>query len=432
MSGFIASTGLDLDLIFQSKIDTINVPSTGFEVKGVNQSIVDLATRYRPKVRNTYTSETGFKTIGNKDLTTLFEWGGYEPSSSLVKVSQTGLTATIEVTGNYYTIDISGSSYISLSSNDIIVTKSDRVTTNPFRLSHSANVFGSVVTFRVRMYNGFSTGDSAKYTDILQNVTTNNIPLIESVDLKVAAKDKVFVNFTGQNYDKIYWSTGIFTGTILISTQGPYEIPTNDDNALITTVKFTPINQYGEKGVIVTKIMTNTSIIVENSVAATTESGTTPAYLYSASFLVIGGGGSGGFSFNVVQYNGKDVTRNVTYTCGAGGILASGSGSRNPGKPGNMGYDSSITVDLLTYTATGGKGGDGGSSGGQNGLCGLGGTPDGVPTSRTNTQTGGILPLSSLGYGSDGGGGAGAGSSGDTQSGGNGFTKATFNYVVMT
>jgi hypothetical protein len=97
-----------------------------------------------------------------------------------------------------------------------------------------------------------------------------------------------------------------------------------------------------------------------------------------------------------------------------------------------MGYDSSITVDLLTYTATGGKGGDGGSSGGQNGLCGLGGTPDGVPTSRTNTQTGGILPLSSLGYGSDGGGGAGAGSSGDTQSGGNGFTKATFNYVVMT
>ena len=105
MSGFITSSGLDLDSIFQLKPPAITDPSgiligtillngietdplgllvvssTGFQTTKIIQpatglpivSYVDLADRYRKKGNNTYALNTGFKISNNTDLLSLFE-----------------------------------------------------------------------------------------------------------------------------------------------------------------------------------------------------------------------------------------------------------------------------------------------------------------------------------------------------------------------
>ena len=135
MSGFITSSGLDLDSIFQLKPPAITdpsgifigqlildgietdplglliVPSTGFKTTETVQpttglpivTYVDLADRYRKKNNNTYFN-TEFRITNNIsnniDLSDVFEWGGYTPSIVTPITTVTGRTASITVSGN--------------------------------------------------------------------------------------------------------------------------------------------------------------------------------------------------------------------------------------------------------------------------------------------------------------------------------------------
>ena len=483
MSGFITSTGLDLDSIFQLKPPAITdasgiligqlifdgietdplglliVPSTGFKVKKTVPivSFVDFADRYRKKDRNTYALNTGFRTSNNLDLSTLFEWGDYDPSFSSVILTKTGRSATIEVTGNYYAIDISSNS-----------NRSGLVARNPYTFSDNA-LFNTNVTFTVRIYNGLFRNVQER----IESVTTIESPVFSSITLVSVADgslNSLNFSFVGQRYSMIRYSIGngggVFTANTPLVPPTTVKIP-NPTNDASFNIFFTPYNEYEENGVSTTKKIRYKSQLVESINFNTVLTQNTPAYLYSADFLVVGAGasggsggakrsgtggnggagGSGGYNSNNtgIVFDGTNVVRSVSYTCGKGGDGVNGvgagpiNGSGNNGNNGNPGSMSSIVIpNFLRIDASGGTQGGGGASGGSNASGGAGGYPNGV--AGVGMQ-GGVLPYTGYtsldvtnnnGSGSNGGGGAGSGGSGNTEAGKNGFTQAKFYYVEMT
>lgn len=320
MSGFIVSSGLDLDSIFQLKPPAITdasgiligsllydgietdpsgllvVSSTGFKIKKSMPIVtfVDLADRYRKKGQNTYAVSTGFKISNNSDLTTLFEWGGYVPSFNGVTLTNTGRKASIEVSGNYYAVDISCSQFY----NGDLGGNSGLVSHNPYTFGCStANlVFGVEITFIVKIYNGFF-GNVQQRTE---KITTSGLPKFNSVTLVSATGNNLKFSFTGQNYSKIDYFINFTTGNVdvstIISSSSPsstIDIPITNNDASFDII-FIPFNEFAENGQTTTKKIIYKSQIVQNTDFNTVLTQDTPPYLYSADFLIVGAGGSGG------------------------------------------------------------------------------------------------------------------------------------------
>lgn len=477
MSGFIVSPGLDLDSIFQLKPPAITdasgiligqlildgietdplgllvVPATGFKIKKTVPivTIVDLADHYKKKGINTYAVNTGFR-INNIDLTNVFEWGGYIPSIITPTLTVTGRTASINVTGNYYAVDISSNRIY----NGVVGGNSGQVSHNPYTF-RCLTEFGENVIFYVFIYNGFF-GNMRFST---YNTTTLGRPVFNSINLLTATDTNLTFSITGQNYSKItyYMAVGGAVDTIVSSSTTIISIP------IVTTVtsffiEFIAINQFDEIGQRRTRTITYNQETVDHVDVTTTYTQDTPSYTYRGDFFVVaaggsggsggasrrniggngGGGGSAGYDeITGIVFDGTIAVRSVSYTCGEGGAGVGGVGSGpntlipgagNNGNNGNTGGSSSIVVTgVITVSATGGSGGGAGASGGSSGGGGAGGIPNGIAGIG---MTAGSLLFSGFGNGSQGGGGAGSGGSGSTLAGENGFTRATFYHVVMT
>ena len=481
MSGFITSSGLDLDSIFQLKPPAITdpsgiligqlildgivtdplgllvVPATGFKIKKTVPivTIVDLADHYKKKGVNTYALNTGFR-INNMDLSNVFEWGGYTPSIVTPIITVTGRTASITVSGNYYAVDISSNKYYGSG----IGGNSGQVSHNPYTFSCLTEGFGENVTFYVFIYNGFFGNEQFSTYD---NTVTLGPPQIDTVTLVSATDSNLIFTFTGQRYTKIKYF--IATGDVHVFTTISYLYPSSTIDIPITSnvasldISFIPYNEFEENGPSTDKKITFMTTEVINNTPDTTILVDTPKYVYSADFLVIGAGGSGGSGgskgrsrdgtggqgggggsggFNApprIHFVGTNIIRGVAYTCGKGGAKALGVVAGSNGNIGSDGSQSSINCPFqFNIVATPGALGNGGASGGSDGSPGMGGTPNG---SNGIGLTGGTLPLtvppySRLGNGSDGGGGAGLGGTGATLDGSDGFTRAIFYHVVMT
>ena len=505
MSGFITSSGLDLDSIFQLKppaitdpsgiligqlildgietdpLGSLVVPATGFKIKKTVPivTIVDLADHYKKKGINTYPLNTEFRISNNIDLSDVFEWGGYTPSIVTPITTVTGRTASITVSGNYYAVDISSNKHYGLG----IGGNSGQVSHNPYTFRCITEGFGESVTFYVFIYNGFFGNEQFS----TYNTNTLGPPQIDTVTLVSATDSNLIFTFTGQRYTKIkyfiHFTTGdvhVFTTISSLYPSSTIDIPIPSGNASFK-ISFIPYNEFEENGPSTDKIITYKSQVVDHTFADTVIPGPvteiTPAYLYSADFLIVGGGGSGGAGgssgssstvggggggsgsggYNIqtgILFDGKSTRRSIIYTCGNGGVGVSGSTAGNNGNDGNDGSDSSISFPLLSipsfsifypailYTATGGKKGIGGGKSGSGSIGGDAGTPNGVAGAKGNDYgtggSGGKNPLPPLpprvnyGQGSDGTGGATIGGTQGTLAGQNGFTRATFYYVVMT
>lgn len=83
-SGFITSTGIDLDDIFQT-IDVSGVLSTGYSVivSGIEN---DLVQRYKLYSSNMYPLPTNFFNSLGKDLSTVFEYAAYTPTTPVISI----------------------------------------------------------------------------------------------------------------------------------------------------------------------------------------------------------------------------------------------------------------------------------------------------------------------------------------------------------
>lgn len=397
MSGFITSTGLDLDSIFQLKptiptpdaTDLIVVPATGFKVGSE-----DLATRYRTIGRNTYTSNTGYMISNSVDLKNLFEPGGYTPTIKIIGSVIRGRSASIDVSGNYYTVDISGSQ-----------TVSGRVTDNPFTYTDAILAFDTLYKFNVKSYNGFGTIFAE------DNLSFRTLPkptlgtVITTLPLGV-----MNFSFSG-SYSKILWRIETYAdGTI------DFDEFTGSSVAIIPTVSqstyivyFTPYTSFDENGVPLTKTITYQSSTINQSVGLsnTTVSSTafSVSYLFKADFLIIGGGGAGSsggnktsngqagggggggsasyesFTINDVNvFDGSITGRNVKLTTGRGGTGAQGVpvNQGRDGFPGGDGTNSSIDIGAVTYVSNKGSAGKVGSQNGPGGLGGAKGSQNGV------------------------------------------------------
>jgi hypothetical protein len=158
-------------------------------------------------------------------------------------------------------------------------------------------------------------------------------------------------------------------------------------------------------------------------------SGIIPASVYSASYLVVAGGGGAGYSTAGAGGAGGFLTGTATLTSGAvytATVGAGGSGSAGVGNTNTAGVNSSLSGSGITTVTSvgGGKGADGGvnnaGAGGSGG--GGGGGVTGAGGAATSGQgfaggTGSATPN----FGSGGGGGASAvGSNGSGNNGGNG------------
>jgi hypothetical protein len=375
MSGFIVSSGLDLDSIFQLKPPAITdasgiliglllfegiatdpsgllvVPATGFKMKKTVpiDTIVDLADHYKKKGLNTYAVNTGFRISNNMDLSNVFEWGGYLPSLSPVSFITTGRTASIIVSGNYYAVDISCSQY----HGGIIGGNSGQVSHNPYTFDCLTGnlVFGVEITFYVSIYNGFF-GNKQLST---HKVTTYGLPKFDTVTLFSVTDTNLTFSFTGQNYSTIEYfmqtaSESVYT--IVSSTTTTISIP------IVSSVqpfyiKFIPYNEFNELGQQAIRTITYKTQVVQHIDPITTLTQNAPAYMYRADFLVVGaggsggsggskpndllgrstgsggnggGGGSGGYNDKKTVFDGTSTTRSVSYTCGMGGPGAEGVG----------------------------------------------------------------------------------------------------------
>jgi hypothetical protein len=480
MSGFIVSSGLDLDSIFQLKPPAITdasgiliglpdgietdpsgllvVPATGFKIKKTVPivTIVDLADHYKKKGINTYAVNTGF-IINNMDLTNVFEWGGYTPSIITPITTVTGRRASITVSGNYYAVDISSNKYYGPG----LGGNSGQVSHNPYTFSCITAGFGENVTFYVYIYNGFfGNKQFSTYT-----ATTLGAPTLSTITLVSANASNLKFSFTGLNYSKInyfiHFTTGdeyVFTDILSSSPSSTIDIPipitSNDDSFNIV---FTPYNEFEEDGPETTKKIEYSIYTRDHEDVITSLTETTPSYTYRGDFFVVGAGGSGGSGgahpkktagnggsggsggYDVITgfvFDGKIAVRSVSYTCGKGGAGAAGvsEGSifdnGNNGMSGEKGGSSSIVVtDVITVSASGGIGGMGGASGGSDRDAAAGGSPNGITGSGT---TAGTLPYSGYGNGSNGSIGTKADNSEGTVKASNGFTRASFYYVKIS
>ncbi len=477
MSGFITSTGLDLDSIFQQTIptpivatDLTVVPPTGFRV-----GIQDLASRYRPKGKNTYLSGTNFRRSGGVDLLNLFEWGGYDPSFGFVQLTSTGKTASIEVSGNYYTVDISGTSFQSSTIANIVFLSSGIKTSNPFKYTYNVVDFGQRVTFRLKANNGFSSGISAKSLLEVHSIDCKGLPKFNTITLLSVFSTELVFSLTGQNYKQIKWEiVGGASGTTTNNSNIPPSSITIPlvANIGVYNIIFTPINEFNEEGQSTTKILTYRTSSVESYAFQGDSVFTSPSYLYKVALFIVAGGGSGGSGGNnsgsgtagggggggsggfindfLFSFFGEITTRQFTLRSGYGGAGAGGVGGGSHGNAGNDGLPSKIQFDVTTFTATGGAKGDFGRTG-SSAIPGTGGPSGTPPITSTVPLIGDTLPPKAGHTGIDGGAGGAAGAGGNnssgfgsgssgsagdsgaaTEQGGNGYTKATFHHVVMT
>jgi hypothetical protein len=449
-SGFITPLGLDLDSIFQLKpttptpdaTDLIIVPPTGFKVEDK-----DLATRYRTKGRNTYTSNTKFNISNGADLKSLFESGEYTPTVAIDSEIIQGRAAAIQVSGNYYTVDISGSALVS-----------GRVTDNPFTFYDGVLEFDTLYNFNVKSYNGFGT----VFAEISHPFKTLPKPTLGTVTTTLPLGVMNF-SFSG-SYTKILWRIEDYAdGTFdfgYFESSSVAIIPTVSQSIYI--VYFTPLTFFDEEGVPLTKKITYQTLSTSQSIGPsnTTVSSTafSVSYLFKADILIIagggagssggnktsggtaGGGGGGGsgsydsFTINDVDvFNGSITERSVQLTTGRGGTGAQGV-LVNQGRDGYLGEDgtdSSITIGTVTYTSNKGLAGKRGSQNGPNGFGGLGGSPNGVAGSPGldglfggSGGAGGVNNLRPLnGAGSDGSKGESGEGTPNTLSGNGGFTS---------
>jgi hypothetical protein len=475
MSGFIVSSGLDLDSIFQLKPPAITdasgiligyelvtdplgllvVPATGFKMKKTVPivTIVDLADHYKKKGINTYAVNTGFR-INDMDLTNVFEWGGYTPSIITSITTVTGRRASITVSGNYYAVDISSNKYYGSG----LGGNSGQVSHNPYTFSCITEGFGENVTFYVYIYNGFfGNKQFSTYT-----ATTLGAPTLSTITLVSANASNLKFSFTGLNYSKInyfiHFTTGdedVFTDILSSSPSSTIDIPITSDDASFDII-FTPYNEFEEDGPETTKKIEYSIYTRDHEDVITSLTETTPSYTYRGDFFVVGAGGSGGSGgshptrtagnggsggsggYDVITgfvFDGKIAVRSVSYTCGKGGAGAGGV-SQGPvsedgrnGINGETGGSSSIVVtDVITVSASGGIQGVGGASGGSDRDASVGGSPNGITGSGV---TAGTLPYSGYGNGSNGSLGVKNKNSNGTLKASNGFTRASFYYVKI-
>lgn len=454
MSNFKASTGIDLNSIFQPRpaTDRSQLTHTGFKINGV-----DLAQLYRPKYNNKYSPSTGFRISDGTDLNSLFEWGGYTPTISVSSQTSTANTATITVTGNYYIVNITCNT-----------TTSGNVYLNPFTFTSSPH--NTIYQFNIKAYNGFNT-----FQEINVSVPTLGPPTITTISLVSAYDSTRKFSFLGNNFSKIKWSlidsnnsqsSGEFTGTMVEITNGSGNY----------TISFTPYNASNEPGIIVSKELNNNSDEKTLEVVGTSTFQSFP-FLISAFMTVVGGGASGGAGGTnsggqggggggggagayiygyIASFVGTKDGKNFETTVGKGGAGATGNGGNTSqnGNDGNAGETSLIKFDTTILAAGGGNQGYGGGKSGSNSNGGTGGTAsitvDNIsitsvdiafsgPSGTGNTRTGGnggIITDQGLidlkGDGSIGGGGGGSGGSGNTPDGQNGYAYFYFLYVTMS
>ena len=452
MSGFITSSGLDLNSIFQSRppTDTSQLTHTGFKKNGV-----DLALLYRPKYNNKYSPSTGFRISDGTDLNSLFEWGGYTPTVSVSSQTSTANTATITVTGNYYIVNITCNT-----------TTSGNVYLNPFSFTSSPH--NTINIFNIKAYNGFNI-----FQEINVSVPTLGPPTITTVSLVSAYNSTRKFSFLGTNFSKIKWSlidsdnfqsSGEFTGTMV-------EITNPSGNY---TISFTPYNVYNEPGIIVSKVLNNNSAETTLEVVGVSTFQSYP-FLTVANMIVVGGGASGGaggtnsagqggggggggagayINSYTASFVGTIDGKYFETTVGKGGTGATGNGTNTTqnGDDGNPGLTSLIKFDTTILAAGGGNQGIGGGKSGSNSLGGAGGTAsitvDNISITSVDTfsgpsgsggiRTGGIGGTINIGLinfngdGGNGGGGGGSGGSGNTPAGKNGYAYFYFIYVTMS
>jgi hypothetical protein len=96
------NSDLDLDDIFQKKESTSAVANKlGF----LTADGTDLFDKYQLLKNNIYPLNTKYITKEGKDLTTLFEWGGYTPTV-IYPATATINTAIISISGNCYKLNV--------------------------------------------------------------------------------------------------------------------------------------------------------------------------------------------------------------------------------------------------------------------------------------------------------------------------------------
>lgn len=453
-SGFVfGSSSIDLDDVFQKKASGSALVPIISEVGYRTPNNIDLVNRYKVFTKNTYATATNYKAKDGRDLSAIFEWGGYTPTVNF-PITVTTNTALFEITGNYFRISV----YVPLK----FTTGATPVSVNPLKFSLFNLISDQVYLFTIVVYNPFNTMTQT----INSSFKTNAAAAFTRVDVSFADNfDQFFildgVNITYVNYtiDNVTTEIRDFSIPLQISRTSGYD------------VTFAPFNSSNNPGTIVRKRVAFASTELYST-------GTSPILSYSADVILYGaggsggsggtksrgngfasgggGGGSGGFvSQNYPLYPSQD-TYLYTITVGAGGAFAPGitniSQFENAdGYNGNAGGASYISSDQINVQCSGGGGGQRGHGNGDispsYSAGGSGGLPDGKAGGSAiggGQSAGGIVsPGGSAGIiylispffanGTAGSKGMdGSSNSDNTAPGLDGYCKITFYHVMVT